>query len=150
MRWKGSKKGREIHSWNPRSILGFHLHLEFVRKHYQCKWFSSSVWSGTSKSNIAKLQLVQNFAARLLPGKRKYEHITPTLKELKLLPVSETFRLRDAIQMFKCMNNQAPRYLVNMFQDIWNSSITQGLTTTLTSLCAARHWHNNHLPTEGP
>ena len=76
------------------------------------------MWSGTSKSNIAKLQLVQNFAARLLPGKRKYEDITPTLKELKLLPVSEAFRLRDAIQMFKCVNNQAQRYLVNMFQEI--------------------------------
>lgn len=79
-------------------------------------YYCSSVWSGTSKSNIAKLQQVQNFAARLLSGKRKYGHITPTLKELRLLPVSEAFKLRDAVQMFKCMNNQAPSYLINMFQ----------------------------------
>ena len=51
-------------------------------------FYCSSVWSGTSKSNIAKLQQVQNFAARLLSGKKKYEHITPTLKELRLLPVN--------------------------------------------------------------
>ena len=78
-------------------------------------FYCSSVWSGTSKSNIAKLQQVQNFAARLLSGKKKYDHITPVLKELRLLPVSDVFRYRDAVQMFKCMNNQAPTYLKIMF-----------------------------------
>jgi hypothetical protein len=38
-------------------------------------FYFSSVWSGTSKLNIAKLQQVQNFAARLWSGKKKYEHI---------------------------------------------------------------------------
>ena len=52
-------------------------------------FYCSSVLSGTCKGNIAKLQLVQNFAARLLSGKRKFDHITPTLKQLKLLPVSD-------------------------------------------------------------
>ena len=51
-------------------------------------FYYSSVWSGTCKGNVNnKLQLIQNFAARILSGKRKYEHITPTLKQLKLLPV---------------------------------------------------------------
>ena len=53
--------------------------------------------------------------ARLLSGKKKYEHITPALKELRLLPVSDIFRYRDTVQMFKCMNNQAPTYLKIMF-----------------------------------
>jgi hypothetical protein len=79
-------------------------------------FYCSSVWSGTSKCNIAKLQLFQNFAARLLSRKRKYEHITPALKKLKLLPVSDLFNIRDGMQIFKCMNNLAPGYLVNMFQ----------------------------------
>ena len=30
---------------------------------------------------------VFTFAARVLSGKKKYEHITPTLKQLKLLPI---------------------------------------------------------------
>ena len=66
-------------------------------------------------TNKLRLQQVQNFAARLLSGKKKYEHITPALKELRLLPVSDVFRYRDAVQMFKCMNNQAPTYLKIMF-----------------------------------
>ena len=78
-------------------------------------FYCSSVWSGTCKGNIAKLQLVQNFAARLLSGKRKFDHITPTLKQLKLLPVSDPLYIRDAVQMYKCMNNLASSYLSQLF-----------------------------------
>ena len=52
----------------------------------------------------------------MLSGKKKYEHIAPALKELRLLPVSDVFRYRDAVQMFKYMNNQAPTYLQIMFE----------------------------------
>ena len=78
-------------------------------------FYCSSVWSGTCKGNVNKLQLIQNFAARILSGKRKYEHITPTLKQLKLLPVTDILYIRDATQMYKCMNNLAPKYLTQLF-----------------------------------
>ena len=42
----------------------------------------STVWSGTYKQNIHKLQLMQNFAARILTDTRKYDHITPALNAL--------------------------------------------------------------------
>ena len=76
----------------------------------------SSVWAGTSKSNIAKLQLVQNFAERLLSDKRKFDHISPTLRKLKLLPVSDILYMRDTVQMYKCVNGLAPHYLTVMFR----------------------------------
>ena len=41
---------------------------------------------------------------------------TSTLKELRLLPVSDASRFRVAVQMFKYMNNEAPTCLKNMFQ----------------------------------
>jgi hypothetical protein len=49
-----------------------------VSKLYYC----SSVWANTTKKNIAKLQTVQNFAARIVTGTRKYDHITPVLQQL--------------------------------------------------------------------
>ena len=58
---------------------------------------------------------VQNYAARILSGKRKYEHITPTLKQLNFLPISDLLYLRGAVLMFKCMNTLAPEYLSSMF-----------------------------------
>ena len=79
-------------------------------------FYCSSVWSGTSKANISKLQLVQNFAARLLSDKKKYDHITQSLILLKLLPVSDLLYLKDAVMMYKIMNNLAPQYLRDLFQ----------------------------------
>ena len=35
----------------------------------------STIWSNTSKQNVKKLQLVRNFAARILLGLRKCEGI---------------------------------------------------------------------------
>ena len=44
-------------------------------------FYCSIVWAVTSKAYIHKLQLVQSFSASILSGKRKFKHITPTVKE---------------------------------------------------------------------
>ena len=49
-------------------------------------YYCSSVWSNTAKKNITKLQGVQNFAARIVTGTRKYDHVTPVLQCLGWLP----------------------------------------------------------------
>ena len=42
-----------------------------------CKLFyCSTVWSNTSTENIRKLQLVQNYACRIVTGLKKYDHIS--------------------------------------------------------------------------
>ena len=74
-------------------------------------YYCSSVWSNTSKRNIAKLQSVQNFAARIVTGTRKYDHVTPVLQQLCWLLVSYMLKFRDAVMAFKCMNGLAPSYL---------------------------------------
>ena len=42
--------------------------------------YCSSVWANTTKKNIELLQTVQNFAARIVSGTRKFDHVTPILK----------------------------------------------------------------------
>ena len=44
-------------------------------------FYCSTVWAGTSKQNLQKLQ-VQNFAARVLTDTKKIDHISPVLREL--------------------------------------------------------------------
>ena len=39
-------------------------------------------WGNTSVSNIKKLQMVQNFAPRIITGARKYDHVTACLQQL--------------------------------------------------------------------
>ena len=67
------------------------------------------------KSNISKLQGIQNFAARIATGTRKYDHITPVLKELKWLPVATQLYFRSAIMAFKCLTSRVPEYLTSQF-----------------------------------
>ena len=76
-------------------------------------FYCSTVWSGTTQQNIHKLQLLQNFAARILTGKRKYDHISPTLKELRWLPIKNMLQLRDVTMVYKCLHGLAPNYLAS-------------------------------------
>ena len=66
-------------------------------------YYRSTVWSNTSKRNIKKLQLVQNFAARIVLGLKKFDHISQGIRSLNWLPVNDKLYLNDAIMMFKCI-----------------------------------------------
>ena len=52
-------------------------------------FYCSSVWGNTSKRNLHKLQLVQNFAARVVLGLKKFDHISQGQRSLKWLDVTE-------------------------------------------------------------
>ena len=78
-------------------------------------YYCSNVWSNTSRFNIKKLQLIQKFACRIVCGIRKFDHVTPALKELKWLPVASELYLRNDILAFKCMTGCAPDYLFEQF-----------------------------------
>ena len=78
-------------------------------------FYCSTVWSNASKQNVNKLQLVQNFACRIILGLRKYDHITEGLKSLKWLSVKDKLLLNICTMVFKCLNNQAQSYLCNKF-----------------------------------
>ena len=77
------------------------------RKLFYC-W---TVWSATFKQNIKKLQLMQNFAARILTDIRKYDHICPILHELDWLTVKVLLRLpvQDTTMIYKCYLQSAQK-----------------------------------------
>ena len=66
-------------------------------------------------TNIHKLQLVQNFAARFILGLRKYDHISAGLRSLRWLNVKQRLMVNDAVMMHKCLNGLSPSYLSDKF-----------------------------------
>jgi len=63
-----------------------------------------------------KLQSLQNAAARLVTGARKFDHITPVMRELHWLPVQQRIRFKTAVLVFKCLHGLAPAYLSEYFK----------------------------------
>ncbi len=66
---------------------------------------------GINKHLIKKLQNVQNAAARVLSKTRKYDHITPVLKQLHWLPVCQRIKFKIILLAWKALNDRAPHYL---------------------------------------
>ena len=52
-------------------------------------YYCSTVWANTCHSNIKKLQLVQNFAARIVLDHKKFDHISLGIKSLNWPTVKE-------------------------------------------------------------
>ena len=74
-------------------------------------FYCSTVWSGTFEQNIHKLQLGQNFTARVLTNSRKFDHILPVLRELVWSSIKHLLLVRDVTQLYKRVNGLAPSYI---------------------------------------
>ena len=65
------------------------------------------------KSKIDSVSCISglNFAARIITGLRKYDHISPALKELGWLSVEQQLHLKDVTMVYKCVNGLVLSYL---------------------------------------
>ena len=77
--------------------------------------------AGLRATQLDRLQSVLNAAARLIYGRRKYDHVTPLHRELHWLRVPERITFRLVTLVYRCQHNMAPHYLV--VQQHWASSI---------------------------
>jgi len=81
-----------------------------------CLDYCNSLLYGMTDTQLQRLQLVQNGAARLVTGKRCSEHIMPVLRSLHWLPVCQRVMFKFATIVHKCLNGRAPVYLSNDLQ----------------------------------
>ena len=73
--------------------------------------YCNSLLFNMPDSQISKLQLIQNSAARLITGCRKFSHITPVLYQLHWLPVQVSINFKILLLTFQCLHDMAPTYL---------------------------------------
>ena len=77
--------------------------------------YCNSLYSGISHANLNKLQRIQNSLASVITNTSKYQHITPILKKLHLLPMKQRidYKLCLLILTYKTLTNQQPTYIYN-------------------------------------
>ena len=63
------------------------------------------------QTQLNRLQMVQNSAARLLTSTKKHEHITPVLAALHWLPIRSRINFKTLLIVYKSLHNLAPPYL---------------------------------------
>ena len=78
--------------------------------------FCNSLLFGAQKRDLAKLQSVQNVAARIIAGLKKRDHIIETLRDLHWLPVEERIVFKINLITFKTLNGSSPRYLEDILK----------------------------------
>ena len=79
-----------------------------------CLDYYNSLLYRISDGLLTKLQPVQNAAARVVTGTRKFDHITPVLRQLHWLLVRQRITFKLAMITFKCLCGLAPSYLADV------------------------------------
>ena len=113
-------KTSQHHLWNIRKILKFldpssaeTLVHSFVTSKID---YCNALLFGLPKYQINRLQLVLNTAALVVTLALKYDHITPAIKLLNWLPVSQriTFKIGLLLVIYKVLSGLAPIYLCDL------------------------------------
>uniref|UniRef100_A0A3B3C1K9 Reverse transcriptase domain-containing protein n=1 Tax=Oryzias melastigma TaxID=30732 RepID=A0A3B3C1K9_ORYME len=99
-----------IKSFISKKNLEIVTHAFVLSRLYYC----SSLYAGLPKASVARLQLVQNAAARFICGAKKFDHITPILASLNWLPVQYLIFIKILVFTFKSLAGTAPPYLSSL------------------------------------
>ncbi len=92
------------------------------------------IWGTASDTVISNVQKVQNFARVAAGGVKKYDHISPLIKELKWLKTKKKHVFQVGVNIFKALRGFYPDWLSSL-------SNRQAVTSRIT-----RQRHSLHVP----
>ena len=78
--------------------------------------YCCSVWGQCNKTGIDTIIKLQKQAARLILDADRYAPSTPLFSKLNWHTFDKIVNRRQALMVFKALNNQAPTYLIDMFK----------------------------------
>ena len=81
---------------------------------------TDQVFIATSETRRACEYVYDRFCkvkyVKIVSGTRKFDHVTPFLKQLQWLPIIKQLTFKNATMVFKCLNGLAPPYLCQKFK----------------------------------
>ena len=98
-----------------------------------CIDYALTIWGNTTLKNLAKVQRIQNYAARIITGEFDYINVrgVDLVKKLGWMSVKQRFDYFCLLLMFKCIHGLAPDYLTcNIIMECEVSSRTTRSTNS--------------------
>ena len=89
--------------------------------------------AGLPARQMKRLQSVLNAAARVVCSARKYDHITPLLRDLHWLRMPERIEYRLSVLVYRCQHGQAPIYLTQQLRCVADIASRQRLRSASTA-----------------
>ena len=74
------------------------------------------VWGGAAEKELQRIQKIINFAARIVTGAKRHDHITPSLNSLHWSRIGELVEERDCLKVYRALHdNHAPTAMQGLF-----------------------------------
>ena len=81
--------------------------------------YYNSFLAGLPAYQREKVQLILNYAARLIYWRRKYDHVTPLLlDDLHWLRVPQRVRYKSCLLVYKAMYGLSPSYIISYCRSV--------------------------------
>ena len=98
------------------SFIKLRLYYSFVYSHIQ---YGCEIWGSLiAKRNLNRLQIIQNNCIRNILRLKSRDSVRNNFVGLKMLPISEVFKLNRLKFMFRHENDLLPKSLSNMFSNV--------------------------------
>ena len=78
--------------------------------------YCNVILCGLPDSTLKHLTRIQRMSARFVSQRAKYDHITPTMKQLHWLPIRHRIHYKVLLLTYKSMNGLAPSYLEDLIK----------------------------------
>ena len=118
--------------------------------------YCSTILFGVCDFEIAKMQRVQNAAAKLVLNLKKFDSATAALKQLHWLPIKWRIKFRVACMVFKCLHNDAPEYLKELLEIekptriLRSNSCNDGVVSLKIPFCRRYTFYSRSFAVSGP
>ena len=87
--------------------------------------YGDVIWGGCDETDSKSLQKVQNFAARSICGKGRYDSATQSLKQLKLLDLKTRRKVHEAVFIHKAISKNTAENTCKIFENYKPSTQTR-------------------------
>ena len=104
--------------------------------------YGNATLAGLPRQLLDKLQSVMNAAARLVFSVRKYDHITPLLRDLHWLRTPQQIEYRLAVLAYRCQHGLAPSYLSTQLHRVSDVESRRRLRSASTTALVVPRTHH--------